>query len=273
MGIIFFGNEKLATGVTTKSTVRKALIDKGYSLQEIDKGAKDLKEQLRSMEPKVGVLVAYGAILPADIINFFTRGIINIHPSMLPKGRGPAPIEETILNGDKQTGVSIMQLTTEMDKGPILSQQKIALRGNETKQELSDTLLKLGSDLLISCLPDIFAGNIDAVPQVDTEATYTCKIKKSDGIIDWNKPALHLEREIRAYAGWPKSRTKLGGLDCIITDADIVKGSGKPGEFEVNGNSLIIFAGEGALLIKRIQPADKKEMAVEEFLRGYASRL
>lgn len=272
MDVVFFGNEKLATGITTKHTVRKALADNGYPVLIIDKNT-DLNKQLGSIKPQVGVLVAYGKILSADVINLFSYGILNIHPSLLPKGRGPSPIEQTILNGDKESGVTIMKLSDEMDKGPILAQEKIALQGNETKQELADTMLEMGSKLLIKTLSDISSNALEHRPQSDSKATYTHKINKSDGDIDWAKPAEQIEREIRAYAGWPKSRARLKNLDCIITEAEVLDKNGSPGKLETTNDVLTVFTGKGSLRIKRIQPAGKKEMSAEEFLRGYGSRL
>lgn len=271
--VIFFGNEHLATGIKTNFFVRQALDDSGYVVHSAGKDLNNQTEKLRSLKPDIGVLVAYGTIVPKEIMDLFPHGIINIHPSLLPKGRGPAPIEETILDGSRLTGVSIMKLSEKMDEGPLLAQREVRLRGDETKQELADSLLELGGKLLISCLDDIFSGSANEIPQSDEGVTYTHKIKKSDGVIDWNKPAEHIERELRAFAGWPKSRTQLNGLDCIILDAEIISEKGLPGNYRFDNKSLAVYAGEGALVIRRIQPAGKKAMSIEEFLRGYSSRL
>lgn len=291
MAIIFFGNEKLATGVTSEGKTLDTLLKNNYEVAKIytkyqsdfsqnavpissSVDLEEISKELKQLKPVVGVLVAYGLIIPKSIIDIFPHGIINIHPSLLPIGRGPAPIEETILNGSKQTGVTIMRLSDEMDKGPVIAQESISLSRKETKQELADTLLDLGNKLLINCLDDIFSSNtIKLVPQTEDGATYTHKIKKSDGIIDWNKPAKRLEHEIRAYAGWPKSTAELNGISYIITEVDVVSGEGSPGSYKIIGNSLVVFTSKEALSVKRIKPAGKKEMSVEEFLRGYESKL
>lgn len=291
MAIIFFGNEKLATGVSSKGKTLDTLLKNNYDVAKIytkyqsdfsqigipistSVDLEEISRELEQLKPTVGVLVAYGLIIPKNIIDIFPHGIINIHPSLLPKGRGPAPIEETLLDGSSHTGVTIMRLSDEMDKGPILAQESISLSGKETKQELADRLLDLGNGLLINCLEDIFSTkSIKPVPQAEPGATYTHKIKKSDGMIDWNKSAVRIEREIRAYAGWPKSTAELNGVSYIITKAAVVSGEGPPGSYESAGNSLIVFTSKEGLSIKRIKPAGKKDMSVEEFLRGYESKL
>ncbi len=267
--IAFFGNEQLATGVPTKNSAKQALGNAGYMVHTINKDLENIPEELYSIKPDIGILVAYGLIIPQKMLDMFPRGIINIHPSLLPKGRGPAPIEEVILDGSKHAGVSIIKLTEGMDEGPVLAQQTIELTGNETKQELADMLLDLGSRLLIKCLSDVFSGSAKPVPQAKSGATYTRKIKKSDGMINWKKPAVGIEREIRAYAGWPKSRTKINGIDCIIIDADVTSIESGPGDIKTEKDSLLIGCGTGSLLIKRLQPAGKKPMLASEFIRGY----
>ncbi|MEX2014780.1 MAG: methionyl-tRNA formyltransferase [Candidatus Saccharimonadales bacterium] len=267
--IVFFGNERLATGVTTKSLAKQALLDHGYEVDVIGKDLENIEKKLHSIKPDIGVLVAYGLIIPKELIDLPTFGIINIHPSLLPKGRGPSPIEEAMLGGAKQTGVSIMNLSEKMDEGPVLAQKTVELAGNETKQELADSLLGLGSQLLIKCLSNIFSGNSKLVPQPESGVTYTSKIKKSDGVIDWKKPAVRIEREIRAYAGWPRSRAKINNIDCIIIDADITDVKSKPGDIKADKNYLSVGCASGSLLIKMLQPAGKKPMSASEFIRGY----
>ncbi len=291
MAVIFFGNEKLATGVSSGGKTIETLLNNGYRVAKIytkhqtdfnqnniplstSVDLKEISEELKQLKPDIGILVAYGLIIPKSIIDIFPHGIINIHPSILPKGRGPAPIEDTILSGSKQTGVSIMQISEEMDKGPVLAQQSVTLIGDETKQQLADSLLELGNELLIKCLVDIFSSKqIKLTPQSDKGASYTRIIKKSDGLIDWKKPADQIEREIRAYTGWPKSTADLNGIPCIITAADVADGKGAAGDYRVADKSLIVFTGEKALSIKRLKPAGKKDMSVAEFLTGYKSRL
>ncbi len=166
----------------------------------------DIKPQLEVLHASVGILVAYGKIVPQEIIDIFPHGIINIHPSLLPLHRGPTPVESAILEGASETGVSLMRLVRAMDAGPIFAQTKITLSGKETKQILASRLLDAGKELLIRHLPAILSGDLDPKDQDDSAATYDKLIQKGDGLIDWLKPAEQLEHEVRAFTGWPQSR-------------------------------------------------------------------
>lgn len=300
--IIFFGNEQIATGVSTTAPTLQALIEAGYDISAVVANSKDvisrnnrqlrvkdvakdhnipfivpddmqkLTEELKIFRADAGVLVAFGRIVPQEIIDIFPGGIINIHPSLLPLHRGPTPIESVILNSEKKTGVSLMKLERTMDSGPVYAQSEINIDSGDTKQELADKLLEIGKTMLIELLPDILTGRVIARPQDESRATYDGLISKEDGVIDWSKSATVIEHEIRAYSGWPKSRTKLADIDCIITEAEISEADGKPGNYKKD-KDLLIFTGDGSLSIKRIQPSGKREMTAEEFLRGYGPRL
>lgn len=299
--IIFFGNERLATGVSTEAPTLQSLIRTGYNVAavvtnyeearsrssrklEIADVARqhnipilvpskmaDITDQLSAYNATIGVLVAFGKIVPQHIIDLFPHGIVNIHPSLLPLYRGPTPIESVILDGATKTGVSIMRLEARMDAGPVYAQARIALSGKETKQQLATSLLNLGSKLLIDHLPNILSGLVVPNKQNDTKATYCSLITKEDGIINWGKPAKELEREIRAYLEWPKSRTTLANKEVIITHANTVnKDQSEPGTVVINqGNQLLIQTGGGMLDVKRLKPAGKNEMSAAEFIRGY----
>lgn len=300
--IIFFGNEQIATGVSTTAPTLQALIEAGYDISAVVANSKDvisrnnrqlrvkdvakdhnipfivpddmqkLTEELKIFRADAGVLVAFGRIVPQEIIDIFPGGIINIHPSLLPLHRGPTPIESVILNSEKKTGVSLMKLERTMDSGPVYAQSEINIDSGDTKQELADKLLEIGKTMLIELLPDILTGRVIARPQDESRATYDGLISKEDGVIDWSKSATVIEHEIRAYSGWPKSRTKLADIDCIITEAEVSEADGKPGDYKKD-KDLLIFTGDGSLSIKRIQPSGKREMTAEEFLRGYGPRL
>lgn len=299
--IVFFGNERLATGVKTTAPTLRALIKEGYNVaavvsnyeQGISRSAReleiakvaeehnipvllpnkpmDIKDVLESYGAVAAVLVAYGRIVPEAIINIFPCGIINIHPSLLPRHRGPTPIESAILNNDIKTGVSIMSLSKAMDAGPVYGQSEVPLH-NESKQELADKLLDIGSSMLVELLPGIIDGSVVALPQAESQASYDELINKEDGILDWNKPADQLEREIRAFIGWPQSRTNLGSKDIVITKASVAPDipRAQPGHISiVDKHSLLIQTAQGSLSIERLKPAGKREMTVKEFLAGY----
>lgn len=166
----------------------------------------ELSTQLADLNKNIGVLVSYGMIIPESVIKSFKKGIINIHPSLLPLYRGSSPIEAAILNGDVKTGVTLMGLSQKMDAGPIFIATEIPLSGKETAPELYKTLGRLGAGLLIESLPSIISGSLQSIEQDETIATYTTLIKKEDGLLDHStETAVTLERKVRAYEEYPKS--------------------------------------------------------------------
>jgi len=238
------------------------LIAKKYNvpvLQPQDIGS--MGKNIRSYNSKFAVLVAYGKIVPAEIIDTFEGGIINLHPSLLPKYRGPAPIEAAILNGDKETGLSLMKLTPKMDAGSIYAQEKVKLSGKETKTELYKQLAKQGANLLIRTLPGILSNEIEPLPQDDKVASYTKLIRKDDGIVDFKRPAEQIEREVRAYLGWPKSRAVVSGKEVIIIKVRVVN--------SLDSKKLIIQCGNGYIEILELTAPSGRTMTGEDFIRGY----
>ncbi len=232
----------------------------------------DIASRIKSLQPVTGVLVSFGKIIPQTIINLFNPGIINVHPSKLPAYRGPSPIESAILHGDRQTGVSIMQLSAAMDAGPIYSFAPHDLTGTETQSDLYETLSDIGATELMKALPGIISGELQPTPQDEPAATYCQLIQKNDGIIDWNKSAHQLEREIRAYKEWPGSRTMIGTIEVIITKAHTEERSSAmmPDSTERLGKQC----GDGNwLFIDTLKPIGRKEMPVQAFLTGYKDRL
>ena len=224
----------------------------------------DITDAVKALQPATGVLVSFGKIIPQSTIDLFTPGIINVHPSRLPQYRGPSPIESAILYDDDETGVSIMQLSAQMDAGPVYSYAPILLNGTETAPELYKNLGEIGATMLTQLLPGIISGDIVGAPQDDTQATYCQLIQKSDGVINWSKPAAQIEREIRAYQSWPQSRTTIGGIDVIITDAHA----------STTPDQLALQCGDNNyLIINEIKPIGKKEMPLQAFLAGYKDRL
>ena len=235
----------------------------------------DIAGDIVQFDSPIGVLVSFGKIIPQSIIDLFNPGIINLHPSLLPKYRGPSPIEAAILNGDEATGISIMQLSAAMDAGPVYLQESHPLSKTETSPELYDTLGRRGSDILTHALPRIFDGTLLPHPQQDELASYCSLISKQDGMIDWSKPALQLEREIRAYLDWPGSRATLGDIELIITCAQVTAGSfGTPGEMKApSDDTLLVQTGEQTLRLLAVKPVGKKEMPIQAFLAGYSHKL
>jgi methionyl-tRNA formyltransferase len=162
-----------------------------------------------------------------------------------------------------------MKLVPQMDAGPIYAQEKIALSGKETKQELADKLSELGSQMVIDNLPAILDVSLSPTPQDDSQATTDRRVSKAYAELDFNKSATQLEREVRAFAGWPRSRAKLGSTEVIITKAHVQEGSGQPGELKFENKTLGIYTKDGVLVIDSLVPAGKAEMSTEAFLAGY----
>lgn len=224
----------------------------------------------------VGVVVDYGVIISAQAIAHFSLGIVNSHFSLLPEWRGADPITFSVLSGQPKTGVSLMVIDEGLDTGKLITRKTIAIDPHDTTPTLTDKLVALSNDLLRDYLPRYIDGEIAPTAQPHPDrATYSRKLTKEDGRLDFTKPAEVLEREIRAFSGWPKSRTTLGELDVIITAAHVEPYSGDlaPGSFIAEKDSLSVVAAQDILAIDSLQPAGKKEMPVQAFLLGYRQKL
>ncbi len=181
-------------------------------------------EKLKSYNCDFGIVVAYGKIIPKEIVNFTELGLINLHPSILPMYRGPAPIVAPILNGDTETGVTIIKIDEEMDHGPILAQEKINLRGDEFIENLEKTLADLGGEILVKILEQYFSGELVIKEQDHSKATYVKKMTKIDGEIDLSGDALKNWRKFRAYHTWPRTFFFKDGKRIIVTKAKLEAG-------------------------------------------------
>lgn len=226
---------------------------------------KDIENEIRKLAPVAGILVSFGKIIPQSIIDLFTPGIINVHPSLLPKYRGPSPIESAIMNGDDKTGVSIMQLSAAMDAGPVYSVREYPLNGTETRPYLYQTLATEGSTLLLESLPRILNGTLTPQPQNENEATYCRLLQKDDAFLDPKSlTAAEAERHVRAYAGFPKSKLTLdNGQVLIITKVHVA---------EAPSTSLDRQCKDGLFLcIDELIAPSGRTMDPAAFLHGYAA--
>jgi methionyl-tRNA formyltransferase len=221
---------------------------------------------------QIGVLIDFGIIVSQQVIDYFPLGIVNSHFSILPEWRGADPITFAVLSGQQQTGVSLMLLVAAMDEGPLLAYGEQDLWDNVTTPQLTAQLIKLSHGLLRDVLPRYVAGELKGVSQTVTKCTtsYSRKLTKEDGLLDWSKPAAQLEREIRAYIEWPKSRSRFSDIDVVITSAHVIDAAGKPGSRTILNKQPVVFCGEQALAIDRLKPAGKKEMTGQAFLAGYS---
>lgn len=216
--------------------------------------------ELQQFDAKIGILISYGKIVPQAVIDVFPRGIINVHPSLLPKYRGPSPIETAIANGDHETGISIMSVTLAMDSGPVYIQKKVPLRGTETKLELYDRFSTLGAELLCDNLPRILSGEIVAEPQDDSAATYCQLLTRADGQLDpTTMTADECERKVRAYLGWPRTRLSFLGREIIVTQAHIEEHESEHG---------VQCADDRWLVIDELIAPSGKQMKTADYLRG-----
>jgi methionyl-tRNA formyltransferase len=179
------------------------------------------KEKLEEAKYDLFIVVAYGKIIPKNILEMPKLGSVNIHYSLLPKYRGASPVESAILNGEIETGVSIQQMEYKMDSGPLLAQKKVAILPDETAPELRKRLIQIGGELLVKTLPDFVAGKIKAIPQNEKESTHCGKIKKEDGLMDLNDDAIKNYNKFRAYAAWPRTFFFKDGKRVIITKAKL----------------------------------------------------
>ena len=302
--VVFFGSgpvaaqslELLAQDFTIEAVVTKPQpahhkepfpvleLAKKLKLPLLTPGSKAELSELFKTKPvtsRLGIVIDYGFIINQDVIDYFPLGIINSHFSLLPEWRGADPISFSILSGQKQTGVSLMVITSGMDEGPLLSQGVLNIPEDATTPSLTDGLTRLSHSLLRDILPKYVSGEIMARTQTEiakmmgtsTTPTYSRKLTKQDGQIIWTKPAEQIEREIRAFIDWPKSRTTIASKDVVITKARGLNEGGIPGAVEVQGKHLFVYCGQDALLIETLKPAGKNEMTAAAFLAGYGHLL
>ena len=218
---------------------------KGRSLREFPQGPS--LEFKKNICPELSIVVAYGKIIPSEILNFPKLGSINIHYSLLPKYRGASPVESAILNGDTKTGISIQKIEYKMDTGPIIVQEKVEIGPNEKAGDLRKRLTEIGGKLLVKTLPDFIKEKIKTTTQNENEATYCKKIKKEDGLIDLHDDPIINYNKFRAYSTWPRTFFIKENKRTIITDA---------------------ILQDGQFMIKKIIPEGKKEIKYEDSIRN-----
>lgn len=225
--------------------------------------------QLHAWAPDIIVVTAFGQILRSEVLDLPIYGCINVHASFLPRWRGAAPIQAAILNGDEQSGITIMRMDPGIDTGSILNQVPIQLTGLETAGALSSTLSNLGADLLIKTLPGYLDGSLAPIPQDDSLATYAPMIKKEAGLLDFSQSATVLERKVRAFDPWPGAYTFCNNGMLKIHRTHISEGLlAPPGKRIIRENLPAYTTGLGILVIDNLQPAGKNPMDGKTFLRG-----
>ena len=230
-------------------------------------------DELASLSPDVIVVAAYGLFLPVEFFELPTHGSLNVHPSLLPRYRGPAPVVTTILDGDDVTGVSIIRLIERMDAGPILAQRETPVGASETSEELTPRLFELGAELLIEILPDWAGGKVIERPQDEQRATTTNLLSREDGEFDWSNSADYISRQVRAYAPWPGTFTRWQGKALKIVrataDEDRDAPSRNTGGVVALSDGVAVVTGAGLLRLYELQIEGRKAANVDDFLSGH----
>jgi methionyl-tRNA formyltransferase len=228
-------------------------------------------ETLRSWNPQLVVVVAYGRILPKAILELAPRGCLNVHYSLLPKYRGAAPAAWTIINGEEKGGVTTMQLVEKMDAGPLYLQEELSLAPDETTASLQARLTPMGARLLQDTIQKLKDGALAPRAQNEDDVSFAPMIKKEDGLIDWGQPAVTIERRVRGFTPWPSAYTKLHGKLMKVHRARVLATPEKasPGQvLRADGDGFWVATGAGALSLEEVQWENKKRLPGVEFLKG-----
>lgn len=239
-------------------------------LQPTSLRGSEILSTLRAWDPEIIVVAAYGRILPASILTLPRHGCVNIHASLLPRYRGAAPIQWVIARGDERSGVTIMQMDEGMDTGAILRQREIVLAPDETAGTLHDRLAPLGAEALLDVLGTIVSPGIVAVPQEEALATYAPMLRKQDAEIDWSRPALEIERRVRAFNPWPVAFTAVAGKRLRVWRARCGEAQhpGAPGTIVAADESIDVITGVGILHCDELQLEGRRRLPAREFIRG-----
>jgi methionyl-tRNA formyltransferase len=229
-------------------------------------------QKVRELSPEIVVVAAFGQFLPKELLDIPPYGCINVHASLLPKYRGAAPIQYSIIDGEEYTGVTIMYMDVSMDTGDIILQKKIPIAKEETGGTLFDKLALLGADLLVEAIKKMEEGTVERIPQDHAEATYVKTLSKEMGNIDFSMPAEQIERLIRGLNPWPSAYTHIGGKTLKIWKATVEQKEmdGVAGEvIQVRKDAIAVKTGKGILVIRELQLEGKTKMTADAFLRGY----
>jgi len=261
-----------------QSAVKRAGIERGLPVfQPRSLRTPEAVSQLADWRPELIVVAAFGQILTQDVLDLPPHGCLNVHASLLPRWRGAAPVAAAIMAGDDMTGVTIMKMDAGLDTGPILAQRQEPVRADDTRATLMERLSVVGAELLAETLPAYLAGRLVPQPQNDEQATVADRLRKEEGRLDWSRPAIVLDRRIRAFTPWPGTYTFWQGRRLKIIAASPLpdwRGDAPPGTvIEVEEGSpavkeAAVVTGEGALRLEEVQPAGKRAMAVGPFLQG-----
>ena len=253
------------------SPVKQAALELGLTIaQPASLRHEEAQALLRAQNADVMVVAAYGLILPQAVLDTPAHGCLNIHASLLPRWRGASPIQRAIEAGDAETGVCIMEMDAGLDTGAVVSTHRYAIKNTDTATDVHDALADLGAHAIVADLQQLQqTGRLNASPQPQTGITYAQKLSKEEAKIDWNQPALIIERKIRAFNPVPGAWVEYQNQPLKIWQAEAVEQSGRAGEvLAISSDGLIVACGEGALNITELQPAGSKRMPVAAFAAG-----
>ena len=255
---------------TRKSPVKVLAEARGLPVfQPKTLSTQEARAEMESLKPDVAVVAAYGLILPKWTLDLPTYGVLNVHPSMLPRHRGPAPVVNAILEGDEETGVTVMKVEPKVDSGPILRSVSLEIGPRETTGDLTKRLAEMGARLLVETLRDWVRGLIEPIVQDDSLATFSRKATRGDGEINWALPAVEIDRIIRAYDPWPGSFTTWIGRRLKVLEVEPFEGGeGEVGTVSEGKGGVVVQTGRGQLALRKVQPEGRRGMGMEAFILG-----
>lgn len=259
----------------TPSAVKLTAIAHGIPvLQPVSLKDSEVQKQIMAVGADVMIVAAYGLIIPQAVLDMPRLGCYNIHASLLPRWRGAAPIQRAILAGDKETGITIMEVVLALDAGNMVIKGSLPIREQDTAQTLHDALAIMGGQLIVQAMGKLQCeGKLDATPQDESLVTYAAKLSKSEALIDWNKSAVEISRQVRAFNPFPVAQTLLCGETCRIWKVQALPGKGFPGVITGLQGGITVACGDGILEIEELQVSGSKRMAARDFLSGHPLRI
>jgi methionyl-tRNA formyltransferase len=254
------------------SAVKEVAVQAGLPVLQPERlKAPDFQDSLRTFDADLGVVAAYGRIIPDDVLHIAPLGMINIHASILPKYRGAAPVHRAIIAGERETGVSIMRVVRELDAGPVFAIDRVPIGPDDTSPQVEQLLAARGARLCVKVTDEIADGTATETPQDHTQATYAPRLTKDEGWLDWSRPARELHNLVRGLQPWPLAQSMLNGERLsILSSVPLPDGRERqPGEIvKASGDDLVVASGDGALQLRVIKPEARRVMTAREFLAG-----
>ena len=257
-------------GQVTYCPVKERALELGIPVLQYEKVSREGVDDIRALNPDVIVTAAFGQMLSREFLEIAPYGVINVHASLLPKYRGSSPIQWAVVNGETETGITIMKTAYKMDSGDIITQKEVAIGEDETAGELFEKLSRAGAPELVKALDLLEDGKATFTPQDESKATYFPMLKKEDGEVDFSLPAHDVVCRVRGFNPWPSAFTSAGGKRIKIFKAAVVEGKGKPGEvIAAERDGITIACGDNAVKITELQPENGKKMSARDYLAGH----